>query len=185
MNIKSLKLPGCFEIQNDLFSDQRGVFVKTYRQDIFNQHKLAIDFKEEYYSISRKGVIRGLHFQTPPYEHEKIVYCCNGSVMDVIVDLRVGSPTYGEYELIEINAERANAVYIPKGMAHGFQVLSDCAIMMYKVTSLYESNADSGVKWNSLDIPWKNEKIIISERDKKFVCFADFRSPFIYKIKEG
>lgn len=181
MDIKPLKLPGCFEIQNDPFSDMRGTFVKTYRQDIFAQHELVTDFKEEYYSVSRKGVIRGMHFQSPPYDHEKCVYCCTGNVRDVIIDLRVGSPTYGEYELIEISAEQANVVYIPRGMAHGFQVLSDWAIMMYKVTSLYAPHADSGIRWDSLDIPWGNNEAIMSGRDKSFVCFADFCSPFIYK----
>ena len=181
MKIIPLKLMGCFEIQNDPFSDQRGTFVKTYRQDIFEQHRFATEFKEEYYSASKKGVIRGLHFQIPPYDHEKFVYCCTGSVMDVIVDLRVGSPTYGEYEAIEISAELANAIYIPKGMAHGFQVLSDWAVMIYKVTSLYAPNADCGLRWDSMGIPWKNGEVIVSDRDKNFTCFADFCSPFVYE----
>jgi dTDP-4-dehydrorhamnose 3,5-epimerase len=137
-----------------------------------------LKYKEEYYSISHKGVLRGLHFQLPPAEHEKIVYCPFGRVLDAVVDLRKNSATYGEYALIELSGEKGNMLYIPKGMAHGFYTCSDQAIMMYKVTSMYSPEEDSGILWNSAGIPWPNENPILSNRDKNLKPFKFFMTPF-------
>lgn len=181
MRLKATKLAGYYEIENDKFIDHRGIFVKTFHEDVFKQYDLVTNFSEEYYSISKKNVIRGLHFQLPPTEHEKVVYCSAGEVMDVVVDLRKGSPTYGCFEIVMLSSDKANMLYIPKGLAHGFQVLSDIAIMMYKVTSIYSPEDDSGILWNSLDIPWDTKEIIMSERDKDFVKFDDFTTPFVFE----
>jgi dTDP-4-dehydrorhamnose 3,5-epimerase len=114
----------------------------------------------------------------PPKEHTKIVYCVQGSVQDVVVDLRIQSPTYGKFEVFSLSAEKANMVYIPIGLAHGFEVLSETAIMMYKVSSVYSPEHDTGILWNSVNIPWQTRNPIISQRDQSFIEFPNFRSLF-------
>lgn len=180
MNIQPTSLPGCYEIQPSVFNDIRGKFVKTFQKEIFAQSKLETNFAEEYYSVSHQRVLRGLHFQAPPYEHTKLVYCVMGKVMDVVVDLRVGSPTYGQFATLEVSAQKANVIYIPPGLAHGFYVLSDSAVLIYKVTTVYSPKHDSGIHWNSVKIPWPNTQPIVSPRDSELVAFADFLSPFRY-----
>jgi dTDP-4-dehydrorhamnose 3,5-epimerase len=179
------RIPGCFEIQPVVFKDERGLFVKTFHEQVFAQHGLETHFAETYYSRSYKGVLRGLHFQVPPYDHAKLVYCIAGRVKDVVVDLRVGSPTYGEFASFLLSAETANMVYVPRGLAHGFYTLSDSAIMMYKVTSVYSPQHDTGIRWDSVGIDWPNDNPIISERDRQFVPLADFQSPFRFAAGGG
>lgn len=171
-------IKGCYELQPILRKDLRGSFVKTFHQDIFNKLNLETNFTEEYYSVSKKHVLRGLHFQTPPMEHKKLVYCSSGEVIDVVVDLRKSSPTYKKYQMFNLNSEKANMLYIPEGLAHGFYVLSEIAIMMYKVSSVYSPENDGGIRWNSAGISWPDKNPIISERDKNFVSLEEFRSPF-------
>ena len=181
MEIRELKLPDCFEIRPTVFNDGRGSFVKTFHREIFAEHGLAVDFAEEYYSVSHSRVLRGLHFQTPPFEHAKLIYCVLGRVLDAVVDLRVGSPTYGRYTTLEMNADQANMVYIPDGMAHGFYVLSKEAILVYNVTSTHSPECDTGIHWNSVGIPWPDDQPIVSARDSNFEYLATFRSPFRYR----
>lgn len=180
MEIIKTKIPDCFELQPKIFQDERGSFVKTFHEEIFKTNNLEINFAEEYYSVSVHNVIRGLHFQIPPQEHTKLVYCVQGQVLDVVVDLRVGSPTYGDFATFEVSAEKANLIYIPPGLAHGFCVKSAQAIMMYKVSTVYSPNEDSGIRWDSLSIPWHNDSPILSKRDQSFVAFSKFKSPFTY-----
>lgn len=172
------EIEGCYELQPIIRKDQRGSFTKTFHEEVFKKNNLVTKFAEEYYSTSRKGVLRGLHFQTPPVEHEKMVYCVYGEVIDVAVDLRRQSSTYGKYRMINLNSEKGNIIYIPKGMAHGFYTVSDMAIIMYKVTSVYVPQNDLGILWNSIGIPWIDKNPIMSERDKNFIEFKDFKSPF-------
>jgi len=181
IEIKQTEIPGCFEIFPKVFRDERGVFVKTFHEDVLRERGLETRFAEEYYSFSHKRVLRGLHFQLPPKDHVKLVYCVSGKVLDAVVDLRVGSPTYGEFETFELSSEKANMIYIPKGLAHGFYVLSESAIMMYKVTTVYSPEHDTGILWNSVGIPWPDLNPIISKRDSEFKSFRDFKSPFIYQ----
>ena len=178
LTVKETELKGCWEIQPIVREDKRGRFVKTFQWGGYKSINLPVEFKEEYYSVSVKGVLRGLHFQLPPMEHEKLVYCAVGKVLDVAVDLRKDSPTYGKYHLFTLDAEKGNMAYLPKGMAHGFYTLSDTAMMMYKVTSEYAPKQDSGILWNSVGIPWPDSNPILSERDKGFVALTDFESPF-------
>lgn len=180
IQLKDTTIKGCYEITPRIQQDQRGFFVKTFHKDIFASQKLVTEFTEEYYSVSHKGVLRGLHFQTPPADHIKMVYCVLGEVMDVVVDLRIGSPTYGQYASFELTAKKANMIYIPKGLAHGFYVTSEQAILMYKVTTVYSPEHDTGIRWNSVGIPWPDTAPIISRRDNSFGEFADFISPFRY-----
>jgi dTDP-4-dehydrorhamnose 3,5-epimerase len=181
MKIIPTSINGCFEILPRVIEDVRGRFVKTFHQDIFDEYGLATNFIEQYYSVSHKGVLRGLHFQTPPHDHAKLVYCLTGKVLDVIVDLRVGSPTFGKFELIELDSASAKMLYISTGMAHGFYALEDDTIMQYHVTSVYAPAKDTGIRWDSAGIPWPAMTPILSERDAKFALFADFASPFLYE----
>ncbi|MBD1152956.1 dTDP-4-dehydrorhamnose 3,5-epimerase [Pelagibacterales bacterium SAG-MED22] len=178
MKIKASKLPGCYEILNKVFSDTRGKFVKTFHAPTFKKFGLNTTFKEEYYSISLKYVVRGLHFQLPPHDHVKLVYCVSGNVKDVVVDLRVGSPTYGKHLSIELSSEKGNMVYIPKGMAHGFCGISKTSTLVYKTSTVYSPNKDTGIKWDSVGIFWPKKNIIISERDRSFLTLNEFKSPF-------
>ncbi len=174
-------LPGCYEIIPCRRSDSRGTFIKTVHEDAFKELGLEADFVEQYYSVSKQHVLRGLHFQLPPSDHAKLVYCIEGRIFDVAVDLRQVSATYGHFHTCELSAENGKMLYIPKGMAHGFYTLSEQAVVMYNVTSLYNAERDSGILWNSLNIPWPVDEIeppVISERDKNFCTFAEFSSPF-------
>ncbi len=178
MEFKPTVIGGCLEIQPRIFSDNRGAFVKTFHRDLFRQHGLQCDFAEQFYSTSHQGVLRGLHFQLPPADHAKLVTCVAGEVLDAVVDLRVGSPTYGKYALIELGATKANMVYIPSGMAHGFLTLSASATLLYNTTSVHSPAHDSGIRWDSAKIPWKIESPVVSPRDAAFVGLSDFNSPF-------
>lgn len=176
--LKETFLNGCYEIETIVRNDSRGKFVKTFHVDSFNKFGLECDFKESYYSTSMKNVLRGLHFQLPPSDHAKLVYSIDGEVMDVILDLRINSKTYGKFCIVELSSEKSNMVYIPRGMAHGFYVRSEQATLVYNVTSVYDEKNDSGILWNSVDIPWPNNKPLLSDRDKSFVRFDKFVSPF-------
>lgn len=180
MEILSTTLPGCYRIAPKAIFDNRGWFVKVLHQTIFAEHGLISCFAEEYYSVSKRGVLRGLHFQVPPAEHVKLVYCVKGAVADAVVDLRRGSPTYGKHELFELDQDNSNALYIPAGFAHGFYARTDDAIMLYKVTSVYSPQYDKGILWSSAEIAWPDTNLLISERDRAFPTLANFESPFVY-----
>lgn len=181
MNLHESKLSGCFELKVNRFVDERGVFVKTFHEPSFESQGLNTKFTEEYYTVSSKGVIRGMHFQCPPDDHVKLVYCTSGKVMDVVIDIRVGSPTYGQHIVFELSPEEANMVYIPKGMAHGFCVLSEQATMVYKVSTVYSPECDRGISWDSAGIDWPILNPIISQRDLKSQSLDEFNSPFVYQ----
>lgn len=175
---EELGLSNVFLIKNQVFNDERGRFIKVFNSDNFIKNDIDCDFKESYYSISHKNVIRGIHFQLPPFEHNKLVYVSKGKILDVILDLRRGSPTYGKYETVYLD-ENLNSIYIPKGCAHGFGVLSDFAVVHYQVSSVYNPNSDCGILWNSFGFDWPIESPIISKRDLSFNRFLDFDSPFL------
>lgn len=175
------QLRGCFELQPKVLADARGKFVKVFHEQAFAALGLQTDFAEEYYSVSYKNVIRGMHFQVLPMDHVKLVYCVEGDVLDVVLDLRTGSPTYGQYALFELSAAKASSIYIPKGMAHGFCVRSEQAIMVYKVSTVYSPAQDTGILWSSAGIPWPTTDAILSARDQSFTTFAQFESPFRYE----
>lgn len=172
------KLPGCYVVQFPVFDDYRGHFVKTIQRSVFEAHGLEGDFRECFYSTSFDGVLRGMHFQTPPSDHAKLVYCTVGAIYDVALDLRVGSPTYGKHEVYELSSGASNAVYLPRGIAHGFVVRQGPAVMVYHVTSEHVPSDDQGVRWDSFGAVWPVETPIVSERDRGFTALADFVSPF-------
>ncbi len=175
--LREIGLDGCFEILPRQIEDARGMFIKTFHAPAYRELGLETDFVEEYYTTSRCGVLRGLHFQTPPADHAKLVYCVSGTVFDAVLDLRAGSPAFGKCAHIELSAEKRNLLYIPRGLAHGFAALTDCT-MVYKVTSVHSPAQDAGIRWDSAGIPWPGEDFIISERDGAFPALADFQSPF-------
>lgn len=182
MKIQPTTIPGCFEIIPDIFTDERGSFVKTFHRDFFVEQSLEVDWREAYSSTSSKRVLRGLHFQLPPHDHAKLVYCISGEVMDVVLDMRVGSPAYGAHAIFQLNSTTAHMVYIPKGCAHGFYTLSEQATVMYKVSSVYAPNHDAGLLWNSVGIQWPDLEPVMSDRDKRLPAFVDFTTnPFTYK----
>lgn len=184
-DLQRCDIPGCVELQPSVRSDERGHFVKTYHADFFQEHDLKTNFVEQYYSVSQSNVLRGLHFQTPPHDHDKLVYCTAGEVLDVVVDLRRGSPSYGEYHMIALSALKANQLYIPSGLAHGFYVTTEEATMVYNVTSTYAPENDQGIKWDGAGIVWPTSTPKISERDNSFCGLKEFSSPFVFHAPYG
>lgn len=171
-------LSGVLRVQPRVVDDLRGRFVKTFHRDQFAELGLPTDWREEYFSTSRRGVIRGLHFQSPPHDHAKLVYCLSGRALDVVVDLREGSPTYGRHVAVELDADRCQGMVMPAGMAHGFAALTDQVVMAYKVTSVHAPANDCGILWSSLGIDWGVADPIVSDRDRAHPPFEAFRTPF-------
>ena len=179
MRVEQTSIPGCYQLLPQVMKDKRGNFVKTFHKKVFAKYGLVTEFAEEYYSVSHKGVLRGMHFQIPPHDHFKLVYCLAGKVLDVIIDLRIGSPTFCKHVVFELSAEQGNMLYIAPGMAHGFYALTDDAIMQYKVTTVYAPEHDGGIRWDSAGVIWPPDSApIISVRDRGFPLLADFQSPF-------
>lgn len=178
MELIPTTLEGCFQVRPFFAQDERGTFVKTFHAERFSALGLPTEWREEYYSSSRKGVIRGMHFQTPPHDHEKLVYCIKGCVLDVVVDLRKQSPSFGSYAAVVLEAELGQGMLIPQGMAHGFLALSDDVLMAYKVTKEYAVENDKGIRWDSFGFNWEENNPIISIRDLSHPAFQDFTSPF-------
>lgn len=180
MIFEPLQLAGCVKIIPKVVKDDRGEFVKTYIESELAAHHLHTDFKEEYFSRSQKGVLRGMHFQTPPCGYIKILSCPSGSIRDVLLDIRVGSPTYGRHQVFELVGSDSVLLYLPAGIAHGFVVLSEYAVVTYKVSCEYAPSHDCGIRWDSFGADWKIENPQVSPRDAAFPKLVDFKSPFTY-----
>lgn len=176
--LAELPLIGAYSLHPRRVSDSRGSFVKIFHRRAFEECGLHADFREVYYSRSVAGTVRGLHFQVPPFEHAKLVYCVTGKVLDVLLDLRQGSPTYGKSCSLELEGERDGLVYIPAGIAHGFWAMQD-TILSYSVSTEHAPAHDAGVHFRSVDVAWP-ESPIISERDQALPRLSDFESPFVY-----
>lgn len=160
--------------------DRRGHFIKFMQEDVFAAHGLPTRFAEQYFSVSARNVLRGLHFQTPPHEHYKLVTCIAGKIFDVVVDLRKGSKTCGQHESFELDGTNGDSVFVPVGCAHGFHVRSDSATVLYNVSTLHAPAHDTGIRWDSAGIAWPSDKPVVSERDANFSSLADFDSPFAF-----
>lgn len=157
--------------------------MELYNQRSFEQIELGhLEFVQDNLSFSQKGTLRGLHFQIPPHAQGKLVTVLEGEVLDVAVDIRKDSPTYGMHEAIKLSTEDPTLLYIPPGMAHGFQVLSDTCLFLYKCTSFYHKESERGIAWNDpqLEIPWENISPVLSEKDQQHPLFRDYDSPFQY-----
>lgn len=168
MEFEELGIKGLFLIKSNIFKDDRGEFLKVFNKEIFLENNINFEIQESYYSISNKDVIRGMHFQTREFAHDKLVYVANGKVLDVVLDLRKSSKTFKSYETIELSAEEGALLFIPKGCAHGFKSLEDNTMIIYNVSTVYSSTHDCGVRYDSFGMDWGIENPIISDRDKKF-----------------
>ncbi|MES2568257.1 MAG: dTDP-4-dehydrorhamnose 3,5-epimerase family protein [Bacteroidota bacterium] len=175
--IKS-KINGCYQIVFNQIIDNRGGFTKNFHEIFFKELGINMNVAEEYFTYSKKNVFRGLHFQNPPMELEKMVFCVSGKVTDYVVDLRLKSPTYGVCESFELNSDTPSIVFIPIGLAHGFYVKSENAIMQYKVSKVYDPICDSGISYKSFSFANEIENPIISARDENFISFEKFITPF-------
>lgn len=176
MKLIETELEGVFIIENFHATDERGSFIKTYHNSFFEKNGLCINFEESYFSVSKKNVIRGMHFQLPPHDHEKLVYVAKGEVTDVILDMRKRSKTYGRAISIVLNDSNYRSVYIPKGLAHGFKSMLDNTIMIYNVSTVYNNEADYGVRFDSIDFNWDVDMPIISNRDRSLMLFEEFKN---------
>jgi dTDP-4-dehydrorhamnose 3,5-epimerase len=177
MQIKECEIKGLYLIENFEFHDDRGGFVKSFSDELFRSSGINFVAKEIYYSLSRRNVIRGMHFQLPPKEHAKLIYVTSGSIVDVILDLRTNSSTFGKCNSFTLSAGK-NSLFIPEGCAHGFKSLEDNSCVVYNQTSCYSREHDAGILWNSFGFAWDVKDPILSERDKGFTSFTKFKSPF-------
>lgn len=186
MNIIQTSIPGVVIIEPHLFKDDRGYFFESFSERNFNTQVREVKFVQDNESMSSYGVMRGLHFQRPPYTQSKLVRCVKGAVLDVAVDIRKGSPTYGQHVAVELTEENHRQFFVPRGFAHGFAVLSETAIFQYKCDNFYHPEADGGISIldDSLGIDWRipTDHAILSEKDTKHPLLKDFDSPFDFNV---
>ena len=184
MKLIKTEISDVYIIEPSVFGDDRGYFLESFNLDKFVENVCPIKFVQDNESKSSKGVLRGLHFQKPPFNQAKLVRCIEGNVMDVAVDIRKGSPTYGKHVAVELSGENKRQLFVPRGFAHGFAVLSESAVFAYKVDNIYAPEYDSGIRYDDteLNIDWgfSNEEVQLSEKDKNLVNFIDLDSPFNY-----
>jgi len=168
-------IKGLFEITPRIFKDERGYFFESYSKKLFEENGIKEEFVQDNQSFSAKNVLRGLHFQKPPYAQGKLVRVAAGSVLDVAVDLRKGSPTFGKYDAIVLDSEKGNMFYIPPGFAHGFLTLEEGSIFTYKCTDFYNKASESGIVWNDpeLNIDWGVSAPLVSEKDNQLPSFKE------------
>lgn len=182
MNITKTAIEGVVIIEPRIFEDARGYFFESYNKQVFDAEVCPVEFVQDNESCSTYGVMRGLHFQRPPFAQAKLVRCVKGKVLDVAVDIRKGSPTYGQHVAVELSEDNHRQFFIPRGFAHGFAVLSDIAVFQYKCDNYYHPEADGGISIldESLNIDWKIDpaKAILSEKDLKHPLLINFASPF-------
>jgi dTDP-4-dehydrorhamnose 3,5-epimerase/CDP-3, 6-dideoxy-D-glycero-D-glycero-4-hexulose-5-epimerase len=178
MEIIKTNFEGLFLVKHKVFEDQRGLFIKTYNQTVFNELGIDLEIKERYFSVSQKNVIRGMHFQTPPEDHIKLVNVMQGSILDVVIDIRQNSETFGQYFSIELKASDGKTIYIPKGFAHGFMALENNTVVEYNQTTEYAPNNDAGIRYDSFGFDWNTKNPVISSRDLDFETFQNFKTPF-------
>ena len=183
MKIYESEIKGAKIIEYDVNHDTRGYTLKPFSLNQIKEAGLKFEVREIFYSTSNKDVIRGMHFQLPPHAQAKIVHLIKGKIMDVILDLRTDSPTYGKHVSIELEEGDGKVVYIPKGLAHGFASLVDGSTVIYLFDSPYSSGFESGVRYDSFGYKWKIGRPILSRRDLLFPEFYKFRSPF--RLPEG
>ena len=182
INVINTDIEGVVIIEPKMFGDARGYFFESWSQKDFDATVRPIKFVQDNESMSTYGVMRGLHFQRPPFTQSKLVRCVKGAVLDVAVDIRKGSPTYGKHVAVELTEDNHRQFFVPRGFAHGFAVLSETAVFQYKCDNFYAPQADGGISIldDTLGIDWRipTDKAILSEKDTKHACLKDFDSPF-------
>ena len=185
MEVIKTEIDGVVIVETRIFKDARGYFFESFSQREFDEKVGHVEFVQDNESMSSYGVMRGLHFQRPPFTQTKLVRCVKGKVLDVAVDIRKGSPTYGKHVAVELTEDNHRQFFIPKGFAHGFVVLSETAVFQYKCDEFYHPEADGGISIldSSLGIDWRipTEYAILSEKDTKHPLLKDFDSPFTYQ----
>lgn len=186
MEVIKTAIEGVVIIEPRVFKDARGYFFESFSQREFEEKVRPINFVQDNESMSSYGVMRGLHFQRPPYTQSKLVRCVKGKVLDVAVDIRKGSPTYGQHVAVELSEDNHRQFFVPRGFAHGFAVLSETAVFQYKCDNFYAPEADGGIsiKDETLGIDWQipMDKAVLSEKDIKHLCLKDFDSPFDFSV---
>ena len=186
MDVIKTAIEGLVIIEPKVFKDARGYFFESFSQQEFEEKVRKVNFVQDNESMSSYGVMRGLHFQRPPFAQSKLVRCVKGRVLDVAVDIRKGSPTYGQHVAVELSEDNHRQFFVPRGFAHGFVVLSETAVFQYKCDNFYAPEADGGIniKDETLGIDWgiSFEEAILSEKDTKHVSLKDFDSPFDYNV---
>ena len=175
-------IPGLVIVEPNVFEDSRGYFFEAYNETIFKQNGIACNFLQDNQSKSSKGVVRGLHYQLPPFAQSKLVRVLDGVIIDVAVDIRKGSPTYGQHFALELSSENRKQLFIPAGFAHGFSVLSETAVVLYKCDALYNKESEGGIRFDdsALNIDWKINKVdaLVSEKDIQLPLFKDCVNTF-------
>ena len=184
MEVIKTSIEGVVIIVPRIFKDARGYFFESFSQQEFEEKVGKVQFVQDNESMSSYGVMRGLHFQRPPYTQSKLVRCVKGGVLDIAVDIRKGSPTYGQHVAVELSEDNHRQFFIPQGFAHGFAVLSGTAVFQYKCDNFYHPEADGGISIldESLGLDWRipTEKAILSEKDTKHPLLKEFETPFVY-----
>lgn len=180
MKVEKTFIEGLLVLKPAVFEDPRGYFFESYNQKVFEACGLNEDFVQDNQSLSQKGVLRGLHLQKPPYAQGKLVRVIKGAVLDVALDVRKDSLTYGKHFDIELNEQNKTMLWIPAGFAHGFLTLADDTIFYYKCTNYYNKESEASIQWDDaqLAIDWNISNPVLSEKDKSGTPFKDFASPF-------
>jgi len=168
IDAQGTEIPGCLLLKTQIHRDPRGLFQKTYHRKSFEEIGISDPFIEGYYSISKKNVVRGMHFQTPPAQHSKVVCCIHGRAFDVVLDIRKNSPTFRRYVTFNLDSDNGSMVYVPVGCAHGFMAMEDDTILSYQVSSLYSPSHDMGILWDSFNCDWPTRNAVVSDRDSRF-----------------
>ena len=183
MEFQTTPIEGLIVVQPIVYKDSRGYFFESYNAKRFKENGITDDFVQDNQSCSSKGVVRGLHFQMPPFAQSKLVRVISGAALDVAVDIRVGSPTYGKYFSVLLTGENQRQFYLPVGFAHGFAALEDNTVFAYKCGNFYNKESERSIIFNDPDIgvDWQTETLLISDKDKIGVPFREFQSPFYYK----
>lgn len=180
MEVITTPFAGLLILKPKIYNDSRGFFFESYNKDDYHKAGITCDFVQDNQSLSNKGVLRGLHFQNPPHAQDKLVRVIQGRVIDVVVDIRQQSPTYGQHFKVELSGDNNLALFVPKGFAHGFICLEDNTLFYYKCSGLYNRASESGLLWNdeALGIDWGTENPIMSEKDLEYNAFTTFNSLF-------
>ena len=181
MNFIKSKLEGAYFIELNPITDSRGFFMRAYDKEIFTQYNLDRNWVQENHSRSeKKGTIRGFHFQFPPFAETKLIRCIKGAVMDVFVDMRLNSKTFGQSDSVELSEDNKKMVFVPRGFAHGFCTLTDISEVIYKVDNVYKSDHECGIIWNDKDINfnWNINEPVLSDKDKRNISLKEFRDKY-------
>ena len=180
MNIKTTPIQGLLELQPNVFKDGRGYFLESWNEKKLINEGFSFEFVQDNQSCSQKHVLRGIHFQIPPFDQGKLVRVVQGSAIDVAVDLRKNSPTYGKYHNVLLSDKKQNMFWVPSGFGHAFITLEDNTLFLYKCTNYYDKNSECSIIWNDpdLNIDWEVSNPILSKKDLEAISFKDFKSPF-------